>query len=155
MRSTWRTRASTRTCRASRPAARGRRASGSPPRVTDPVGERSVLLSEGRLPAHGQAACEQNRPANVRSRAMSVTTRRRFLQTTSTFAAVAALGTRRPQPASSRRVLAYAGTYSSPGGGAPGRGEGIHILEMDPASGALTQRDVVRTAANPSWLAFD
>ncbi len=82
-------------------------------------------------------------------------TRRRFLQTTSTFPAVAALGTRRPQPASSRRILAYAGTYSSPGGGAPGRGEGIHILEMDPASGALTQRDVVRTAANPSWLAFD
>jgi 6-phosphogluconolactonase len=86
---------------------------------------------------------------------MSVTTRRRFLQTTSTFAAVAALGTRRPQPASSRPVLAYAGTYSSPGGSAPGRGEGIHVLEMDAASGALTQRDVVKTTANPSWLAFD
>jgi 6-phosphogluconolactonase (cycloisomerase 2 family) len=26
---------------------------------------------------------------------------------------------------------------------------------MDPASGALTQRDVVRTPANPSWLALD
>jgi 6-phosphogluconolactonase len=86
---------------------------------------------------------------------MSVTTRRRFLQTSSTFAAVAALGARRPQPASSRRVLAYAGTYSAPGGSAPGRGEGIHVLEMDPASGALTQRDVVRTPANPSWLALD
>ena len=29
------------------------------------------------------------------------------------------------------------------------------MLEMDPATGALTPRDVVRTTANPSWLALD
>jgi len=61
----------------------------------------------------------------------------------------------RRQRGSSPPILAYAGTYSAPGGGAPGRGEGIHILEMDPASGALTQRDVVRTTSNPTWLALD
>ena len=59
----------------------------------------------------------------------------------------------RAQPASSRRIVAYAGTYSSPAGS--GRGEGIHLLEMDPSTGALTERDVVKTAANPTWLALD
>jgi 6-phosphogluconolactonase (cycloisomerase 2 family) len=61
--------------------------------------------------------------------------------------------TARAQRASSRRIVAYAGTYSSPA--ASGRGEGIHLLEMDPSTGALTQRDVVKTAANPTWLALD
>jgi 6-phosphogluconolactonase len=82
---------------------------------------------------------------------MSVTTRRRFIQAASTLAALAPLAAR-AQPAS-RRVVAYVGTYSAPAGS--GRGEGIHLLEMDPATGALTQRDVLRTTANPSWLALD
>ena len=82
---------------------------------------------------------------------MSVTTRRRFLQAASTLAALAPLAAR-AQPAP-RRIVAYAGTYSAPAGS--GRGEGIHLLEMDPATGVLTQRDVVKTAANPSWLAMD
>ena len=86
---------------------------------------------------------------------MSVTTRRLFLQTATILAAVAPLAARRRQRAASRRIVGYAGTYSSPGGSAPGRGEGIHVLEMDPASGALTQTDVVRTTASPSWLALD
>jgi 6-phosphogluconolactonase (cycloisomerase 2 family) len=82
---------------------------------------------------------------------MSVMTRRRFIQETATLAAAAPVAAR-VQPAS-RRVVAYAGTYSSPAGS--GRGEGIHILEMDPATGALAQRDVLKTADNPSWLALD
>jgi 6-phosphogluconolactonase (cycloisomerase 2 family) len=86
---------------------------------------------------------------------MSVTTRRRFLRTASSLAAALPLAAPRLQRGSSARIVAYAGTYSSPGGGAPGRGEGIHVLEMDPASGALTERDVVRTTDNPSWLAFN
>jgi 6-phosphogluconolactonase len=83
-------------------------------------------------------------------------TRRRFLQAASSWAAAAPLTawSRRPQQrASSRRILAYVGTYSASQGS--GRGQGIHILELDSASGALTQRDVVRSEANPSWLAFD
>jgi 6-phosphogluconolactonase len=86
---------------------------------------------------------------------MSVTTRRRFLQGASSLMAVAPLAARRRQRASSRPIVAYAGTYSSPNGSAPGRGEGIHVLEMDPSSGALTQRTVLRTTANPSWLALN
>ena len=82
---------------------------------------------------------------------MSVTTRRRFIQAASTLAALAPR-VARAQPIS-RRIVAYVGTYSAPAGS--GRGEGIHLLEMDPATGVLTQRDVVKTAANPSWLALD
>lgn len=52
--------------------------------------------------------------------------------------------------------LACVGTYSSPEGpeGSPGRGQGIYLFEMDPATGALTQRDVVANPRNPSWLAL-
>jgi 6-phosphogluconolactonase (cycloisomerase 2 family) len=86
---------------------------------------------------------------------MSVTTRRRFLQAASSLAAVAPVAPLRRQRTSARRTVAYVGTYSSPAGSAPGRGEGIHILEMDPASGALTQRDVFRSTSNPTWLTLD
>jgi 6-phosphogluconolactonase (cycloisomerase 2 family) len=56
----------------------------------------------------------------------------------------------------SGRYLAYAGTYSSPQGpeGSPGRGQGIYQFEMDPATGALTQRALVPNGANPSCLAL-
>lgn len=69
--------------------------------------------------------------------------------------AMASLAPPRLQRAPSSRVLAYAGTYSAPGGGAPGRGQGIHVLEMNPATGALAERDVVKTTANPTWLSLD
>ena len=82
---------------------------------------------------------------------MSVTTRRRFIQAASTRAALAPPAAR--AQAAPRRIVAYVGTYSAPDGS--GRGEGIHLLEMDPATGALTPRDVFRTSANPSWLALD
>jgi 6-phosphogluconolactonase len=54
-------------------------------------------------------------------------------------------------------VLAYVGSYSSPQGpeGAVGHGQGIYLMEMDPATGALQQRDVFPSDSNPSWLAFD
>jgi len=53
--------------------------------------------------------------------------------------------------------LAYVGSYSSPQGpeGAIGQGYGIYLLEMHPATGALRQREVFPSDANPSWLAFD
>lgn len=56
-----------------------------------------------------------------------------------------------------RPVLAYVGTYSSPQGpeGAVGHGQGIYLLEMDPPTGALRQRDAFPSDVNPSWLAFD
>ncbi len=60
-----------------------------------------------------------------------------------------------PLPSGKPRLL-YVGTYSSPAGpeGSPGRGQGIYLFEMDPATGALTQRDVFANPRNPSWLAL-
>ncbi len=53
--------------------------------------------------------------------------------------------------------LAYVGSYSSPQGpeGSPGRGEGIYLFEMNPATGALQQRAVYRNGSNPAWLALN
>jgi 6-phosphogluconolactonase len=49
-------------------------------------------------------------------------------------------------------TFAYVGTYSS--GGNAGGGRGIHVFEVDPATGALRERDPVVTTASPSALAF-
>jgi 6-phosphogluconolactonase (cycloisomerase 2 family) len=56
-----------------------------------------------------------------------------------------------------RPQLAYVGSYSSPQGpeGSKGYGRGIYLLEMDPASGALVQRELFANGANPSWLALN
>jgi 6-phosphogluconolactonase (cycloisomerase 2 family) len=53
--------------------------------------------------------------------------------------------------------LAYVGTYSNPAGpeGSKGRGKGIYLFEMDPASGALKLRELFPNDSNPSWLALD
>ncbi len=49
------------------------------------------------------------------------------------------------------------GTYSSPQGpeGSKGYGQGIHVFEMDPATGALKPREVIANGVNPSCLAPD
>ena len=54
-------------------------------------------------------------------------------------------------------ILAYAGTYSAPVGaeGAPGRGQGIYLLEMNPDTGALIERAVFKNSTNPSCLALN
>jgi 6-phosphogluconolactonase (cycloisomerase 2 family) len=53
-------------------------------------------------------------------------------------------------------MLVYVGTYSSPQGpeGSHGNGQGIYLFEMNPETGALTQRAVFPNGSNPSWLAF-
>ena len=58
--------------------------------------------------------------------------------------------------AAGRAPLLWVGTYSSPQGpeGAKGRGEGIYLFVMDPVTGALTRREVIRNDANPSCLAL-
>jgi 6-phosphogluconolactonase (cycloisomerase 2 family) len=52
---------------------------------------------------------------------------------------------------------AYVGTYCSPRGpeGGEGKGEGIYLFDVEPATGVLSGRDVVRNGSNPSWLALD
>ena len=63
---------------------------------------------------------------------------------------------RAKQPQAKNPVLVYVGTYSSPQGpeGSKGHGEGIYLFAMDPATGALTQREVFSDGSNPSWLAL-
>jgi 6-phosphogluconolactonase (cycloisomerase 2 family) len=48
------------------------------------------------------------------------------------------------------------GTYSSPQGpeGSRGHGQGIYVFEMNPASSALTQREIIANDENPAWLAL-
>ncbi len=77
--------------------------------------------------------------------------RREFLASAAAVAAGHAIGAERGP------VLAYAGTYSSPAGaeGAPGRGQGIYLLEMNPATGALVERAVFPNPDNPSCLALN
>src|SRR5450755_2046146 len=76
--------------------------------------------------------------------------RRQFLVSAATIAAVSSVNAER-EP-----VLAYAGTYSAPAGaeGAPGRGKGIYLLEMNPDTGALIERAVFENSTNPSCLAL-
>ncbi len=54
-------------------------------------------------------------------------------------------------------VLAYAGSYSSPQGpeGSKGNGQGIYLFAMDPASGALSQRELFSDGYKPYGLTFD
>ena len=39
--------------------------------------------------------------------------------------------------------------------GSIGRGQGIYVFEMNPATGALIQRELIRRDTNPSFMAFD
>jgi 6-phosphogluconolactonase (cycloisomerase 2 family) len=83
---------------------------------------------------------------------MRRSTRREFVQALSASAMITS-GRQRQASGPPGRVLAYVGTYSSPQG--PNRGQGIHILEMNPSTGALTALDVLKSESNPAWLALN
>jgi len=85
---------------------------------------------------------------------MRQSTRREFLQAVSVWSAIGPVMAvrRRPTAQNATRILAYVGTYSSRDGA--NHGQGIHILEMNPSSGALVAIENVRSESNPSWLAF-
>jgi len=88
------------------------------------------------------------------------TSGRGFLKGSAAFAVAApALAHAQQGEASSapRPILTYVGTYSSPQGpeGAVGRGQGIYLFGMNPATGALTARELFANDANPAWLVFD
>lgn len=80
--------------------------------------------------------------------------RREFLAGAAAAAAAAAATSVAAAPGP---ILAYAGTYSAPVGaeGAPGRGKGIYLFEMNPATGALTERALFPNAENPACLALN
>jgi 6-phosphogluconolactonase (cycloisomerase 2 family) len=79
--------------------------------------------------------------------------RREFLKTAATTAVSAQVSVR-PQVVTRRAgaSLAYVGTYSSPRGGA---GQGIHIFDLDAATGALSAKEIFQDNSNPTWLAFN
>ena len=81
--------------------------------------------------------------------------RRAFLNSTATLAAGSLFPFTPRTP--SQTVLANIATYSSPQGpeGSPGRGQGIYLVENDPATGALSQRAVFANDSNPSCLALE
>ena len=83
---------------------------------------------------------------------MRRSTRREFVQALSASATFAPMMTPR-QPAAGTRVFAYVGTYTTPRG--PNHGQGIHILEMNRSTGALTPRDILKSDSNPAWLALN
>jgi 6-phosphogluconolactonase (cycloisomerase 2 family) len=101
------------------------------------------------LPSDAQG--RQGRQAKV--------SRRGFLSAAALAAAGASLpaAAREPAAPAGRPLFAYVGSYSSPQGpeGSKGYGRGIYLFEMDPASGALVQREVFANGANPSWLALN
>ena len=79
-------------------------------------------------------------------------TRRDFLRAAAVFAAPAvhgrAAGAASERAASGAVAFAFVGTYTPNGGG-------IYAFRIDPASGALTQLQVMDDARNPSWLAVN
>ncbi len=77
-------------------------------------------------------------------------TRRDLLRATSLLIAPAALPrlVQAAAPAPSAYNYAYVGTYTPNGGG-------IYLFRIDPASGALTQLQVVDDIRNPTWLALN
>lgn len=82
-------------------------------------------------------------------------TRREFVAAVTAWGASATVTTRRQRrgTANTKHILAYVGTYSSRGG--QNHGQGIHILDMNPSSGALAPKEIVKSESNPSWLAFN
>jgi len=86
---------------------------------------------------------------------MRKATRREFVQVVTAWSALASVTPRqqRQRTASTKRILAYVGTYSSRGG--QNHGQGIHILEMNPSNGALAPKEIVKSESNPSWLTFN
>ena len=86
------------------------------------------------------------------------TSRRGFLKGAAALGTPAVAGALAGQSDPARKtVLAYVGSYSLPAGpdGMIGRGEGIYILEMNPATGELVHRELIRRKTNPSFMAYD
>jgi 6-phosphogluconolactonase len=86
--------------------------------------------------------------------------RRGFLKSSAALAASGAVGTLAQSDrtnSANESILAYVGTYSAQQGpeGSMGNGKGIYLFQMNPSTGALSQRELFADDSNPSWLAFD
>jgi len=78
-----------------------------------------------------------------------------FTLTSSVTGAAAAVGT----PATAKAMYVYVGTYTAPnkapGGKVPSTAVGIYVFKLDPATGGLTQVQVIPDIPNPSWVTLD
>jgi 6-phosphogluconolactonase len=88
------------------------------------------------------------------------TSRRTFLKGAAALGAAAPALARAQQGragSAQNPIFAYVGSYSRPEGpdNSIGRGEGIYIFEMKPATGALVLRELIRRDTNPSFTAID
>ena len=86
------------------------------------------------------------------------TSGRSFLKSAATSGAGAAAFSQAAQSQAGRpsgTILAYVGSYTLPAGpdGMIGRGQGIYILETDPATGTLKHRELIKRNTNPSFMA--
>lgn len=95
-----------------------------------------------------------------------VVSRRAFLKTTVSFAAIAsgaAPWLNGAAPAARGPLMAYVGTYSSPPVDTPpgkvdlppGNGRGIHLFRVDRTTGALSPAGVFPLGTSPNCLAFN
>ena len=59
-------------------------------------------------------------------------------------------------PAAAHAERAYIGTYTPEADGKPAdnHGEGIYLVDIDPATGALSHPQLVAKSLSPSWMAF-
>jgi 6-phosphogluconolactonase len=60
-----------------------------------------------------------------------------------------------PERAVSGPVFAYVGSYTAPGGGGKGHGEGVYVLKLDPVSGMLSRVHSVGEIPQPSYVTVD
>lgn len=89
--------------------------------------------------------------------------RRSFLKATTMAGAGSILSPFMRVQAASGPLMAYVGTYSSPLHNVkpgqvdlpPGNGRGIHLFQVDRATGALTPSGVFEQSTSPSCLAFN
>ena len=93
-------------------------------------------------------------------RSAGKTSRRRFLKRAAALGVAAPVFAQAPKDhadSAHRPIWAYVGSYSLPQGpdGSIGRGQGIYLFELNPATGALVQRELFRRDTNPSFMAFD
>src|SRR5215213_2991173 len=91
--------------------------------------------------------------------------RRSFLKASAALAGTAPLTSAllHAEPGEAKPLLAYVGTFSSPLRDTlptqvdlpPGNGRGIHVFQVDRASGAMTPTTVVEMGTSPSCLALN
>ena len=99
--------------------------------------------------------------------ALPVSRREFLVRTVGSLATVSALSLSLPQTRAAtakqrgKRVMAYVGTFTpgtptaEPYNTSPGNGRGIHIFELEPATGKLLPRDVLVDDTSPNCLAFN